>query len=241
MCAYAMAVPVIAVVALAARLPRLSGVLEKAPFCCWEVCVCAFCLFEAAYEVVRAYQSGMTLPEVAIGLDGMVTVVHLVLPIRWCVLFSTDVLLVLGFVARFLMPARNPGDSDLYAVMLFALLVAFASVGLRSLEAGERVLFAAVLDERTLRVRAEGDQRRPTAIRVTRDASTSQSTPCVAMSRPSMPDTDSDQADLGTPSPPPAGAPSGDPRGARPLEGRATPSPWTREARPCSARPRKVS
>jgi len=89
-------------------------------------------------------------------LDMMLTAIHLMLPVRWIVLWPFEVLSILAYV----IPALTVGSKlstptvCLRTVLLFSLILA-ASLGKRALEYCDRAAFAQVAAERTLRVIAE--------------------------------------------------------------------------------------
>ena len=121
-------------------------------------------IFVAALMVAIAVREALHLPieYLALGLDAVVTGVHIALPIRWYLVLWIDVLFVIGLTARWALRDFEPigGENPighLYVVCAFAGLVLTSCLGLRSMELTERSIFATVVDERTLRARAEFD------------------------------------------------------------------------------------
>lgn len=91
--------------------------------------------------------------KVALTLDAFVTVAHLVLPIRWAIMFLLDVLIVVFYVVL----TRTAGkyDNPIYLPVLVFMLVSGSSLGLRQQERHERDTFQLLTDERVLRAKAE--------------------------------------------------------------------------------------
>ena len=130
------------------RLPRFQEFIE---FYVCEIIVVGLMVLLSARE-----SSHMRVEFLALGLDAMVTAVHVALPIRWYVIVWVDALIVIGYSVQVV---RNFGETadygELYLILCFAGLVVAANLGLRSNELADRRVFAMVVDERSLRARAE--------------------------------------------------------------------------------------
>jgi hypothetical protein len=92
----------------------------------------------------------------ALGLDAVVTCWHLALPVRWFVIVWMDVLIIVAFaISAYTLRGLSPGDVEVHVIFIFSALVMGTSLGLRSSERTARALFTTIVDERTLRAKAE--------------------------------------------------------------------------------------
>mmetsp|Transcript_42896 Transcript_42896/g.127127 ORF Transcript_42896/g.127127 Transcript_42896/m.127127 type:complete len:698 (+) Transcript_42896:35-2128(+) len=150
--------------ALVSLGPLLAGLMwvrrvqERLGFCCLEVVVVLLTISIGLRGMWFIHASGFSIERSALGLDALVTAVHLILPIRWYVSLWMDIAFALGFAAWCtLATSSGAGAGNLYAASVFAGLVLAASLGLRSMELGDRKLFATAVDDRTRNARAEID------------------------------------------------------------------------------------
>lgn len=145
-----------------AALARISYVEELVGFRRCEAFAILLSVFVACREVLLMSHGSLTLPQLALGLDAVVTAVHLALPIRWCVILWADLFFVFGFAgwcvihSRLTLTEMEMSD-EVYILAVFFGLVLAASLGLRSAELADRRHFTTVVDERSLRARAEFD------------------------------------------------------------------------------------
>jgi serine/threonine protein kinase len=103
---------------------------------------------------VEYHQKSMAVA--ALGLDAVVTCWHLALPVRWSVIVVMDVMVVVAFtISAYTLSPLPAGDVEAVVILMFSALVMGTSVGLRSTETKDRILFTTILDERTLRAEAE--------------------------------------------------------------------------------------
>lgn len=89
--------------------------------------------------------------QTALALDALITVAHIMLPIRWCPMLLLDGAVLLLFVLFGIVQ----GATHFYIMFLFCVLLLAASVGLRSLEMMDRIHFLTIASERHLRAQAE--------------------------------------------------------------------------------------
>ena len=104
-------------------------------------------------QVVSLWQA-----KLALTLDTVVTITHLLLPVRWSVIIWADILYAVGFALHdhtFKHGTYEDGAPVEVVVYTLAALILGASVGLRIQEQANRKLFALVIDERTQRVAAD--------------------------------------------------------------------------------------
>jgi len=89
---------------------------------------------------------------VALGLDTVITAVHLALPVRWFIIIWIDIVFITTFV---ILAYWRMGGSSLQVSLLLVALTLAAGFGKRSMEHMDRVLFSTLVDERGKRFRAE--------------------------------------------------------------------------------------
>jgi len=152
--------------------PRLPFFQERVSFAAWEAAVCFVMMWVLLQELIadhvaikwfgQGYLEANELSElphrvvvVALSLDGVITAVHLALPLRWSVVVWTDALFVLLFIPWAVVMGRVNGKVDFYCICMLAMLTSAASLGLRSTELKDRMLFSTIANERKLRSEAE--------------------------------------------------------------------------------------
>ncbi|CAK0840988.1 unnamed protein product [Prorocentrum cordatum] len=86
-------------------------------------------------------------------VDGIITAAHMMLPLRWFVLVPVQVVGVLRYASLGLL--FSPEDLPFVNLVFLAALVYVASVGKRTLEQHERLLFSSFLAEKSLRFQSE--------------------------------------------------------------------------------------
>eukprot|EP00928_Gymnodinium_smaydae_P052544 TRINITY_DN3650_c0_g1_i1.p1 TRINITY_DN3650_c0_g1~~TRINITY_DN3650_c0_g1_i1.p1 ORF type:complete len:398 (-),score=47.09 TRINITY_DN3650_c0_g1_i1:301-1494(-) len=93
---------------------------------------------------------------VLLALDTLITVSHLTLPIRWCMLLPVQVLTPVAYVT-FAICFNSPDGqlSVVYNTLILTFLTFMSSVGKRTAEMFERKAFADVISEKSLRFQAE--------------------------------------------------------------------------------------
>ena len=103
------------------------------------------------YGLSRLYRTTL----LALLLDAVLTVSHLVLPTRWIVMVVSDAVYLVTFVAFHWTFDAGGAKMDATGVMMFTALTIGASLGLWSKELNERTMFITIAGERTLRAVAE--------------------------------------------------------------------------------------
>jgi len=93
----------------------------------------------------------------AVCLQCMITLIHLLLSARWCISVWTNLLTMIGYtgICMYAVMEGLGASQALPPLLAFLGFSIGAAAGLRSRELAERVLFATVIDERTLRMKAE--------------------------------------------------------------------------------------
>ena len=152
-CSLSLYVVTFPLLALLLRVPKMQ---ECMGFQWCEILVVVLMVMVGGREIFNLHLSNS---QTALSVDCVVSGVHMFLPIRWSVVLWADVLLVLGFTVRCaLVDANEPGaGGDLYLISFLTGLLIAAILGLRTMELSERTLFSTVVDERSLRARAEFD------------------------------------------------------------------------------------
>eukprot|EP00927_Polykrikos_kofoidii_P008776 TRINITY_DN13660_c0_g1_i4.p1 TRINITY_DN13660_c0_g1~~TRINITY_DN13660_c0_g1_i4.p1 ORF type:complete len:609 (+),score=53.20 TRINITY_DN13660_c0_g1_i4:43-1869(+) len=96
-----------------------------------------------------------------LSLDAIITVVHLYIPIRWCVMIFIEVIcLLLYLIPSLLFGSPAAPGGWIIDTCFFFILVVLASIGKRSQEHDARASFSGVIKERTLRCQAEFNLRK---------------------------------------------------------------------------------
>eukprot|EP00928_Gymnodinium_smaydae_P029113 TRINITY_DN22018_c0_g1_i3.p1 TRINITY_DN22018_c0_g1~~TRINITY_DN22018_c0_g1_i3.p1 ORF type:complete len:269 (+),score=15.06 TRINITY_DN22018_c0_g1_i3:75-881(+) len=105
---------------------------------------------------------GYHLPEnasdgrVLLALDTLITVSHLTLPLRWCILLPLEVLTPIIYVSIAIYFESPDGTSNVVSNTLILIFLSFmSSMGKRTAEMFERKAFADVIAEKSLRFQAE--------------------------------------------------------------------------------------
>ena len=80
----------------------------------------------------------------ALILDAVVTVSHIALPTRWCVMLWSDLILVAGFTTFHVMMT---GSMEISVPLVLFALVSGTSFGLRSQEINERTVFRVIAED----------------------------------------------------------------------------------------------
>eukprot|EP00928_Gymnodinium_smaydae_P052547 TRINITY_DN3650_c0_g3_i1.p1 TRINITY_DN3650_c0_g3~~TRINITY_DN3650_c0_g3_i1.p1 ORF type:complete len:422 (-),score=34.07 TRINITY_DN3650_c0_g3_i1:244-1437(-) len=93
---------------------------------------------------------------VLLALDTLITVSHLTLPIRWCMLLPLAVLTPIAYLAFAICLESPDGQMNvIYNALILTSLTILSSVGKRTAEMSERKAFADVISEKSLRFEAE--------------------------------------------------------------------------------------
>jgi len=93
--------------------------------------------------------------ELLLYVDAIVMGIHLVVPLRWSLLWAVNVAIFAMVVFAILALSNASLGSTLIMLAVFSLLCAMAAFGKREREIFERMHYASVVLERTLRARAE--------------------------------------------------------------------------------------
>eukprot|EP00928_Gymnodinium_smaydae_P052546 TRINITY_DN3650_c0_g2_i1.p1 TRINITY_DN3650_c0_g2~~TRINITY_DN3650_c0_g2_i1.p1 ORF type:complete len:477 (-),score=49.01 TRINITY_DN3650_c0_g2_i1:174-1604(-) len=93
---------------------------------------------------------------VLLALDTLITVSHLTLPIRWCMLLPVNVLTPVAYLTFAICFDSPDGQANvIYNVLILTFLTFMSSIGKRTAEMFERKAFADVISEKSLRFEAE--------------------------------------------------------------------------------------
>eukprot|EP00811_Abedinium_folium_P035611 NODE_838_length_2739_cov_16.018760.p1 GENE.NODE_838_length_2739_cov_16.018760~~NODE_838_length_2739_cov_16.018760.p1 ORF type:complete len:803 (-),score=138.03 NODE_838_length_2739_cov_16.018760:331-2493(-) len=89
-------------------------------------------------------------------IDAIVTITHIWLPIRWCILWPSEVIAMACYVLPVaIFGSWHAPPAVVLQISTLATLVFFSSVGKRALESHTRAMFKTVANERTLRCLVE--------------------------------------------------------------------------------------
>lgn len=162
------------ILALIACLFYMPGMKKRMGFRCCEVyvtCVLVFLLHipiqysqrsahgwvneeEADFTpVATCYYYAEFTARTALTMDCAMTVIHIMVPIRWSIMFWIEVMYVIIFNMQSFLLLQKEGDFS--TLVAFNGLIIGASVGLRSIEKNHRLHFSTLIRERELRAGAE--------------------------------------------------------------------------------------
>ena len=104
-------------------------------------------------EKATCFYYAETNARTALVMDCLVTMTHLMLPIRWCVMIWMDLICVFVFAMQRWVLLGSQGDFS--TLVAFTSLVIAASLGLHFAEFNQRLNFATISKEREMRYKAE--------------------------------------------------------------------------------------
>jgi len=90
-----------------------------------------------------------------LALDAFITTIHVALPIRWAVLWPTEVFFVLVYAALVALGSPMPPDTVAMNLVMISVMSAAAALGKRSLEFYARAAYVRVAEERSQRAQVE--------------------------------------------------------------------------------------
>jgi len=104
---------------------------------------------------INGFPAHFSDTRVLLAIDASITVAHLLMPIRWCVLVSQEIASVLLYMMLAFVFGSPEKGLALFNVVLLTTLVVASALGKRAAERSERQSFARLATERSLRAEAE--------------------------------------------------------------------------------------
>lgn len=90
-----------------------------------------------------------------LGIDALVTVQHMLIGVRWCVMWPPEFAAILTYMIPTAIFGSTEGADTPMLVCLLCVLVIGSSIGRRTIEQHERLQFLDLIEEKTRRVEAE--------------------------------------------------------------------------------------